>query len=114
MSMTESEALAELKTFPVNCLDFKENQALQIAVDLLEQYRAIGTVSEFRELKEKATPKNPIVEVYAQSLYERKTYRCPSCNHKLISKIDGGWCGGTLSKNCEKCGSAIDWSEGKE
>ena len=56
MSMTESEALAELKTFPVNCLDFIENQALGVAISALEeiqQYRAIGTVEQFRELEEK-------------------------------------------------------------
>lgn len=38
--MTENEALEELKTFPVNCLDFKENQALQVAIKALEEIQA--------------------------------------------------------------------------
>lgn len=53
--MTESEALEELKTFPANCLDFKENQALHVATKALEeiqQYRAIGTVKELKSMKE--------------------------------------------------------------
>lgn len=34
--MNVSEAIEELKTFPINCLDFKENQALQVATKSLE------------------------------------------------------------------------------
>lgn len=34
--MTEQEALAELKSFPVNCLDFKEQIALDMAIAALE------------------------------------------------------------------------------
>ena len=135
MSMTESEAIKRcnmlVNGFNVNnsietaftdveigyatfakMVEFAET--CKMALEIVQELHAIGTVEELRELKEKATAKKPIVEVYAQSLYERKTYRCPSCNHKLISKIDGGWCGGTLSNNCEKCGTALDWSEGKE
>jgi hypothetical protein len=84
------------------------------AIKELEQYEAIGTVSEFRELKEKATAKKPIVEEVSNGNYSRKTYRCPTCKQKLILKIDGGWCGGTLSKHCGQCGTAVGWSEGKE
>lgn len=50
--MTENEALEELKTFPINCLDFKENQSLQVAIKALEEiqhYRAIGTVEELQK-----------------------------------------------------------------
>ena len=84
------------------------------AIEELKQYRAIGTVEEFRELKEKATPKKPIAEEVTKAIYEIKAYRCPVCRQKLISKIDGSWCGGTQSKHCDQCGTAIDWSEGKE
>lgn len=48
--MTEAEALAELKSFPVNCLDFREQMALDMAIEALEEvqrYRAIGTVEGF-------------------------------------------------------------------
>jgi hypothetical protein len=52
--MSENEALEELKTFPINCLDFKENQALQVAINALEEiqeYREIGTVEELKAIK---------------------------------------------------------------
>lgn len=53
--MTRNEALEELKTFPVSCLDFKENQALQVAIKALEeiqQYRALETVEELKTFKD--------------------------------------------------------------
>lgn len=118
MSMTESEAIEEMshyseEEYGKGAVAESHKMAI-IALEEIQQYRAIGTVSEFRELKEKATAKKPTIEVYAQSLYERKTYRCPSCNQKLVTKIDGSWCGGALSLNCPYCGQKIDWSEGKE
>ena len=61
--MTENEALEELKTFPINCLDFKENQALQVAIKALseiQKYRAIGTIEEFKDLKEKNVAKKAV------------------------------------------------------
>lgn len=55
----------------------------------LEQYEAIGTVSEFRELKEKATGKfSP----------------CPKCGS--VRSLGDGF--------CYDCGTALDWSKGKE
>ena len=70
MSMTDSEAKKHLdelhgkilhSRFAENCT---ENEIIaliesKIAWMELERYRAIGTVSEFRELKEKATAKKP-------------------------------------------------------
>ncbi len=60
----------------------------------LKQYRAIGTVSEFRELKEKSTAKKPI---------ETDWLRCPNCDATLLLG----------EKHCI-CGQHLDWSEGKE
>jgi len=54
----------------------------------LKQYRAIGTVSEFRELKEKATAKR----------------KCPNCNELLNPEY----------RFCPTCRRKVDWSEGKE
>ena len=66
------------------------------ALEELNQYRAIGTVSEFRELKEKATAKFPNYVYLDEPL-------CPYC--QMI--LDGG------EEYCE-CGQKLDWSEGKE
>ena len=36
-------------------------------------------------------------------------YGCPVCKRKIISKIDGEFCGGNLSDHCDRCGQALDW-----
>ena len=66
-------------------------------IEELKAYRAIGTVSEFRELKEKATPKKPYYVYLDEPL-------CPHC-HMIL---DG------FEEYCEECRQKIDWSEGKE
>ena len=58
------------------------------ALEEIQQYRAIGTVSEFRELKEKATAKR----------------KCPNCNELLNPEY----------RFCPTCRRKVDWSEGKE
>jgi len=67
-------------------------------IEELKAYRAIGTVSEFRELKEKATAKRP----------KTKKYVCPNCKRTLnVTRYD------TYCEIC--CGRLyVDWSEGKE
>jgi|GEM_PF-4946345 len=55
----------------------------------VEAYRAIGTVSEFRELKEKATAKKPA--------YQGEHEKCPTC---------GSFC---IGEYCIKCGQRILW-----
>lgn len=106
MIMTENEALEELKTFPINCLDFKENQALQVAITALEklkQYRAIGTVEEFKALKEKSSAKKEIVRQVKDALElfpcdkNGNVHICPNCNNYLIAKM----------KHCMDCGQAL-------
>lgn len=74
----------------------KELIARMELLEELENYRAIGTVEEFRELKEKATPKKPILNPIC---------KCPICDHVLPY---------ALVKYCSNCGTALDCSEGKE
>lgn len=91
----------------------------------IQQYRAIGTVDECREARERQIAKKPILcmnEVsgmfidYADGHGEYKTqmnnwWRCPCCNevvgqrvivHKHIHDQ-------RKKKFCEKCGQAISW-----
>lgn len=56
-------------------------------IEELQQYRAIGTVSELRELKEKATAKSPA--------YQGEHEKCPTC---------GSFC---IGEYCIKCGQRI-------
>jgi hypothetical protein len=88
--MTVEEAIEDLKSYAENSWGIL-NETFKMAINALEeiqQYRAIGTVSEFRELKEKATAK----------------HKCPNCNELLSDEY----------RFCPTCRRKVDWSEGKE
>ena len=104
MSMSESERYIEIiksldcenitsivceynKTGCSDCsFMIAKNKAIQ-ALEGIQQYRAIGTVSEFRELKEKATAKSPA--------YQGEHEKCPTC---------GSFC---IGEYCIRCGQRI-------
>lgn len=73
------------------------SNAIKKVLKELEQYRAIGTVEEFKALKEKNEPKKPITYT--------KTNRadCPICKATVrgIDKPFGDY--------CNKCGKKLDW-----
>ena len=64
-------------------------EALKIAGEL----QAIGTIGEFKALKEKSVAK--------KILRCDDSYECPICDH---------WVGFRYG-HCDGCGQAIDWSE---
>ncbi len=66
------------------------------ALEEIQQYRAIGTVSEFRELKEKATVQKSILYPFP---------KCPICKCSLAH---------ALVNYCHACGQKLGLSEGKE
>lgn len=95
MSMTESEAIRivvgyaimEAKNLPLmvaRAFDVLKDSTMEA-----REYRAIGTVSEFQQLKEKAT-------VYKY---------CPTCNAFV--------CDPQNKSSCSDCQTFIDWREGK-
>lgn len=110
MSMTESECIESLNgIYPEWCSEKEEYEMAQVAITALEeiqQYRAIGTVSEFRELKEKATAKKPTdVRYFGEAGYYIGL--CPTCKNGNNSEYE----------YCGDCGQKLlwfDWSEGKE
>lgn len=130
MSMTESEKYIEIiksldcenitsivceynKTGCSDCsFMIAKNKAIS-ALEEVQQLHAIGSVSEFMELKEKATAKKVI--------YRKQSYGtpwlCPNCEADQV-KVEFMSKDGSEPKNkhsfCWKCGSCIDWSEGKE
>lgn len=68
--------------------------------DELEQYRAIGTIEEFKALKEKNEPKKD----------NNDDGRCKSCgtyNNFIISRLANPK--GHPVIHCWNCGQAIDW-----
>lgn len=74
--------------------------------DECAEYAAIGTSEECREAVEKQTAKKIISFDYNNGTVN---YGCPVCKRKIISKIDGEWCGGTFNEYCDRCGQKLDW-----
>ena len=107
--MTESEALeiltrddAEIREgfFCIN--DILAIEVAKKSLEEVQEFEAIGTVSEFRQLKEKATAKKP--RFYAHN------YHCTECGN-LVGNNEFHW---QRFEYCDKCGQKLDWSEGKE
>ena len=82
---------AENDKYP-NGVDGTFIEALHTLLDEHKQYRAIGTVSEFRELKEKATAKRPRGEYFG--------WTCPNCGEYHREK----------KNHCTECNQTILWT----
>ena len=107
--MTENEAIREFNKMVGNKMQTKrgisekQHQLFQIAMDSLEeiqQYRAIGTVEECQEAREREMPKKYKKTHPCKSV---TYYQCPCCNGLL--HINENFCG--------ECGQAIDWEDGR-
>lgn len=111
--MTVEEAIKELK-YRIKltkraCLKSMSEQikVFEMAIEALEeveQYRALGTVEELKEAKEKQIAKKPVYYTFGKEKYPK----CPCCgdNWNLDEYGDG-------MVHCWECGQAIDWSEGE-
>lgn len=62
---------------------------------------------EVKNALEKQIPKKIKVRTNFEGLAE---LYCPSCDKRLISRIDGKWLGVRLENYCADCGQKIDWS----
>lgn len=128
--MTENEAKTLLAQVKENTLILNEvstglemlEKNIYITKDELEQYRAIGTIDEFKALKEKNVAKKvitPPCNTCDKELCDcecehflkthRDNFRCPTCDSEKIyvSEYD------TRYDCCPHCGQKLDW-EGKE
>lgn len=116
--MTENEAINYLRQIDpkhiecVELIDMKEvweniPQAISIAEKALkeiQQHRAIGTVEECREARERQRGKKPNksdAQPYFRKHYNN-IYSCPLCNKKLTYH---------KQKKCQYCGQSIAWSD---
>ena len=80
------------------------------AIDKVQAFEAIGTIEEFKALKEKNEPKK-VSDIHKSEYSEDIEYfgadelfgKCPHCN----GAVNHSWnpCG------CGDCGGLIDWSE---
>lgn len=117
--MTENEAKKLIAKFCEDRMNFargkdmsdkeledfcKFSDALTLCISSLEeiqQYRAIGTVEECREAREKQKGKKPTL--YGD--FEDGKLLCPNCEEDLMDLAECGF------NCCPYCGQAIDWSD---
>ena len=78
----------------------KSADTIENLLNELEQYRAIGTVKEFKALKEKSVAKKVIkgLDVESRIVY----YRCPNCDAIVGSDLTK-----LHSNNCPYCGQSL-------
>ena len=107
--MTEKQAIKILKEEKSWESDDRKIDAFIMGIEALEeiqQYRAIGTVEEFKVLKDKSVAKKIIAKKKTKS-YLGTDYYCPTCNKRQLTAY-------MLSKGddyCKDCGQKLDWSE---
>ena len=111
--MTESEARSKIKyrigvikEIAGNRYDDKSCEDLEIAIQALKEireYRAIGTVEEFKSLKDKSEPKKVVINNIPKTSWTKATtkYTCPSCDRVI---------GFNGLNYCSVCGQKLDWS----
>ena len=100
-----------------NCIYGKDKCAFDMAIQALEeiqQYRAIGTIEEFKDLKEKNEPKRLLTreEKYPQNygIYSTSDRWCPYCRGLVFT---GDW--SVYKQNIMYkrtrcgCGQKLDW-----
>ena len=110
--MTENEAIKMLEqgdknSYEAECTYEEYLEAIEMgrkALEEIQAYRAIGTVEEFKALKEKNEPKKPI-ERFTGSEW---VCECPACRgitetpqEQIVESI----------QYCAWCGQKLDWSE---
>lgn len=123
--MTENEAIEALRlinTSRVHPFYSWEEMAevRDIAISALreiQQYRAIGTVEECKEAREKQIPKKPVCKPkpYNESVGFNDEWFCPSCG-AYIGYFYEGMDEPEQMEYCNECGQHIarDWSDENE
>lgn len=104
--MTVQEAIKKLKTMPVAMFDDEADLSKRIAIKCMEeveQYRALGTVEELKEAREKQIPKKPIENDTSYS-----GYKCPTCNSNIYQLRSHNI---MQTPHCIFCGQALKWGE---
>ena len=102
--MTIQEAIKDIKSIK----PIVGGKSLEIAIECMEeveQYRALGTVEELKEAREKQVAKKVIVEDDGDSLL------CPSCGLELMGSINYP---DHDPYYCFECGQALKWGEEDE
>lgn len=69
----------------------------------LKAYRAIGTIEEFKALKEKSMARKPLPKGTHKGI---NNFYCPNCNHPLTNRHEQ-----CELPYCDICGQRLDWGE---
>lgn len=117
--MTENEAVERLECMRLFMqINDKDSESKFIKGDYIEskiaikdleeiqQYRAIGTVEECREARERQIPFKPYLEMKHNDILN---YWCLICNKSIIPHTFDD----SIEKPlyCTNCGQKLDWSE---
>lgn len=121
------DKIKELERITDNFLDVpmgelrKANKEIEMcnvcvsALEEIQQYRAIGTVEECWEERERQIPKKPLIKSKKVKIQtgDYVYVKCPCCGEDIFSCFHYmPWNDSQKShKRCENCGQAIDWSE---
>ena len=96
--MTENEVIKKILYMGVGRSGIEnENSKIAQALNELMEYRAIGTIEEFKALKEKSVAKKP--RFYAHNYY------CTECGN-LVGNNEFEW---QRFLYCDNCGQKLDW-----
>lgn len=107
--MTENEAIKELKYIKRRCDDegrYKDCAALEKAIKALEeiqQYRAIGTIEEFKALKEKEERFDRNIKMFNSIGLEIRAKAIDEFAERLCSKIKA---------EIDDCADELEWIDG--
>lgn len=89
----------------------ERNTALTEAVKALTEiqyYRAIGTVGECREARERQMGKKPVMKPFYEDM-EEEYLCCPSCGDMLTDRIPMD--NKDFYFHCLNCGQKLDWTD---
>lgn len=110
--MTENEAIKRVREFglrhaigklPHSWLAVQAFETAILALEEIQQYRALGTVEELREAREKQRIKEPLIQRVSKGII----YKCPCCK-KIFAETYKNFKRGYIPKYCETCGQSID------
>lgn len=87
----------------IHFLDLENDNGLINDMTLLNQYRAIGTIEEFKALKEKSMARKPLPKGTHKGI---DNFYCPNCNHPLTNRHEQ-----CELPYCDICGQRLDWGE---
>ena len=113
--MTENEAIEYIKNWNVDLSMFEdEKESIEChkraikALTEIQKYRAIGTVEECREARERQRGKKPVMKPHYEDM-EEEYLCCPNCGDILTDRIPVD--NKDFYFHCLNCGQKLDWSE---